>query len=306
MTITQLQQILAISEYQSISKTARALYISQPSLSMTLNDVEDELGVKIFERSQKGVHPTKDGAQILATIRQILALVNDMNNYGRSQEDYTGVITVYVGPAYEFLVPDIILRFREVCPRAKICIRDNTQNFPNLADEIAKRHCNFAIGAVDFANANIVSEPMMEVGISLIVHKDHPLGKKDKISVADISAMPLITVDGAILEEIHKVNVRHIKNQQVPLHLPDRYAAFELVERNKAGIVTAVPLGIPTYELIHQNLKVIPVYDLIKSEPWLTYLSYYKSSNMLECLLLETLKNLLVERGIIAKEKGLL
>ena len=120
MRINQIKQILEIEKSKSISQAARNLFISQPSLSMILNDMEDDLGIKIFTRTNKGIYPTLEGQQVLDTMKQIVMSMENLYNFKKNEAELTGDISLYVGPAYNFLIPEIIVRFKEVCPKANI------------------------------------------------------------------------------------------------------------------------------------------------------------------------------------------
>lgn len=72
MRINQLRQILEIEKCRSISQAARNLYISQPSLSIVLNDFEKEIGVQLFTRSNTGIRPTPDGERLLSMMHEVI------------------------------------------------------------------------------------------------------------------------------------------------------------------------------------------------------------------------------------------
>lgn len=72
MTLQQLKYILKIVEFRSISEAAKNIYISQPALSNSVNDLEKELGIEIFSRNKKGISLTNDGAEFLSYARQVV------------------------------------------------------------------------------------------------------------------------------------------------------------------------------------------------------------------------------------------
>ena len=84
MTIRQLQYMIAIAECGSINKAAQTLLVAQPSLSGAVRELEDELGIRIFHRSGKGVTLTGDGAEFLAGARQVCS------QYEQLEEKYLG------------------------------------------------------------------------------------------------------------------------------------------------------------------------------------------------------------------------
>ena len=71
MTLTQLNYIITIAETKSINKAAEQLYVSQPSLTSSVQELEKELGITLFNRSGRGVTLTNDGAEFLLYARQL-------------------------------------------------------------------------------------------------------------------------------------------------------------------------------------------------------------------------------------------
>lgn len=72
MTLQQLRYIVAIAEAGTLSGAARTLFITQPSLTKTVRELETEMGITIFERTNRGVHLSKDGELFLGYARQVL------------------------------------------------------------------------------------------------------------------------------------------------------------------------------------------------------------------------------------------
>lgn len=84
MNLQQLEYILALEEHQSFSKAAEAKFISQPALSMMIQKLEDELDLKLFDRSKKPIVPTAMGHAILQQARVILREVEKLKEVNRS------------------------------------------------------------------------------------------------------------------------------------------------------------------------------------------------------------------------------
>ena len=79
MNIQQLEYIIAVDNYRHFSKAAEASFVTQPTLSMMIQKLEDELGVKIFDRSQLPVQPTEIGKRIIDQARVAIAQVNQID-----------------------------------------------------------------------------------------------------------------------------------------------------------------------------------------------------------------------------------
>ena len=86
MTIQQCRYVLAIARAGSMNEAAKKLLVSQASLSAAVRDVEDEFGIRIFDRSNKGVRVTREGAEFVRYARQLVAQVEAMNDRYHSEE----------------------------------------------------------------------------------------------------------------------------------------------------------------------------------------------------------------------------
>ncbi len=126
MTQNELLYMLTIAEHGNITKAAQELFISQPSLSESLNKVEQEFGTKIFERTQDGLLPTAFGLRYLDTARKILdrykRMEADLDEYRQMRRGkLTFGIPMNLGsyllpkvlPAFQSLYPDITVQFKE-------------------------------------------------------------------------------------------------------------------------------------------------------------------------------------------------
>lgn len=97
--------------------------MAQPTLSNSLGKLEKEIGVKIFERTNEGVVPTTDGRNILSYAKLAVESCRNIAGYTKGQGAIYGNVTVMVTPAFGYLLPDILLRFKERFPKADIFLK---------------------------------------------------------------------------------------------------------------------------------------------------------------------------------------
>lgn len=126
MKLEQLEQLIEIEKQQSISKAAKALYMGQSTLSGALSSLEEELGVRLFERTAGGVKPTPEGKEAVQLARQMLELAEQMLRLGEAQRQLHGKVTVSVGQAYSFLYKNLLLKFRQRHPKAELDLQIGT------------------------------------------------------------------------------------------------------------------------------------------------------------------------------------
>lgn len=191
MRLTQLQQILSIAQYGSISKAAQALFIAQPGLSASLNELEKELGVTIFKRTAKGVIPTNEGQQILREARTIFDSIDHIQNVSAATTQKE--ITISAGHYYDFLLPDITAAFRQLYPEITLDFI-YPKDVLRIADDLTKGYYRIclassypALSKQDYNTKRfryiVLSAPVEGYAF---MHKDHPLAQKSVLTLADI------------------------------------------------------------------------------------------------------------------------
>ena len=137
--------VLAVVRYNSISKAAKALYISQPSLSHYIANLESRLGVSLFERSVEGVIPTDAGREYIEYAEQIQSLYSEMNDHmrqlcGRKSEQ----INVCFPLSMNLNIAEIQQQFSERYPQYSLnitCVKSGT-----AYEKVKTKACSFAVG----------------------------------------------------------------------------------------------------------------------------------------------------------------
>jgi len=165
MTLTELRYIVAVSQKNHFGKAAQACFVSQPTLSIAIKKLEEELGVRLFERSSKNeIRITEIGQQVINQAyivlqeAQILTEIAQQGKDPLSGQFKLGVIYT-IGP---YLLPSLIPRLRKTAPNLKLIIEENFT--ANLFQSLKQ-------GALD---AIIISYPFDEPGIETAALYDEP------------------------------------------------------------------------------------------------------------------------------------
>jgi LysR family hydrogen peroxide-inducible transcriptional activator len=126
MTLQQLEYIVALDNYRHFVTAAEKCYVSQPNLSMQVKKLEDEIGVRIFDRDQKPLAPTRTGEQILLKARQILREVGHLKAYVSNEKESTkGEYTLGIIPTLApYLLPLFLPEFLKSHPDTRLIIRE--------------------------------------------------------------------------------------------------------------------------------------------------------------------------------------
>ncbi len=203
MTLQQLYYVIVISESGSLNKAAEKLYVSQPSLTSSLHDLENELGITIFNRSGRGVTLTQDGSEFLLYARQVY------NQYELLEEKYSkeGNIKKKFGVSsqhYSFAVKAFVEMVKELDPsRYELAIREtSTQSViydvANLRSEIGILYLSdfnrAAITKVLRAN-NLAFHHLIDCAAYVYIAASHPLANKKVITFDDLSPYPCLSFE---------------------------------------------------------------------------------------------------------------
>lgn len=198
MTLQQLRYLIAISEYGSINAAAQNLYASQSNLSTAIKELEQELGITIFTRSNRGVTLTNDGTELLGYARQVieqadmleahyagkdtthLRLGVSTQHYAFSVQAFVNVVEHCEGDDYEFIMRE--------STTAEII--DDVRAFRSEVGILYTDSFNRRVLQKAFDDADVSFTPLFEAGVHVFVGEHHPLAGRALLSPADLSAYP--------------------------------------------------------------------------------------------------------------------
>lgn len=203
MTLQQLKYVIGIAEAGSLNKAAEKLFISQPSLTSTIHDLENELGITIFNRTGRGVTLTNDGTEFLSSARQLyLNYQNLMEKYGDngnikkkfgvSTQHYSFAVKSFVEMVKKFGTNDYEFAIRETKTREVI------DDVASLKSEIGILYLS------DFNRKAITSllkskdldfHHLINCKAYVYLWKGHPLAKNKEITFAQLEDYPCLSFE---------------------------------------------------------------------------------------------------------------
>lgn len=193
MQIRDLSWLLALAEYEHVTDSAAVLGVTQPTLSRALARVEDELGVRLFERAADGVHVTPTGELVVAAAREVVArydqLVDDLTSI---LDPDAGVVRLaFLDSIASSLVPRVLRDFHEHAQRVRVLL---TQEHAHDIE------ADLASGAVDVAITSSQPEgpygwhPLQEERLLLVVPARHRLRDRKRVRLSELADEELVTV----------------------------------------------------------------------------------------------------------------
>lgn len=199
MNIQQLEYIIAVDNHRHFAKAAEASFVTQPTLSMMIQKLEDELGVKIFDRSQLPVQPTAIGTQIINQARVIVSQVKQIKEIIQEEKGIMqGVFKLGIIPTISpYLLPKLMQVHNENGYDILLVIEETTTN--QIIDKILSGALDGAILATPLKNEKIVEHPIYyERFYAYVSPKETSLYAKKELDEDDLNINRLW-----LLEEVH-------------------------------------------------------------------------------------------------------
>lgn len=216
MTITQLKYVLAVAEYKNFTLAAEHSFVTQPTLSMQIQKLEDELDVTIFNRKKKPIELTSIGVKIIQQAKLIVDESERINDIVDQQKGFIGGefklgIIPTIMPT---LLPIFLKNFLNKYPKVKLIIEELTTE--EIIKKLSEGHLDVGIAATPLENEAIKERPIYYEPFLGFVSADHRLYDQPSISEDDLDIDDIL-----LLEEGHcfKNSVINIcKNQNVMDH----------------------------------------------------------------------------------------
>lgn len=192
MTLTELRYLVAVAEERHFGRAAGRCFVSQPSLSAAIRNVEDELGVRLFERSKQGVLVTEIGAEVVAQARRALdeaARVKTVARQGKNP--LKGVLRLgVIHTIAPYLLPDLVIALRKLAPDMPL---DIEENMTDSLDRLLKAgELDVAILALPYDAPGIEVLPVYDEAFRVVVPARHRLTRKKTVAIEELDTDELL------------------------------------------------------------------------------------------------------------------
>lgn len=186
MTLVQLEYIVAVDTYRSFVGAAEKCFVTQPTLSMQIQKLEEMLSIKIFDRSKQPVIPTEIGSQIIEQARLILQESQKIKEIINSQQqDVVGELKVGIIPTVApYLLPQVIASMMEKYPDLKLLIWEYTTE--DIIHHLKTGVLDCGILATPLADSAITEIPLYYENFVTYISKNSKLFKKKNIDSNDL------------------------------------------------------------------------------------------------------------------------
>ncbi len=174
MTLTDLRYLIALAHERHFGRAAEKCHVSQPTLSVAIKKVEEELGVQLFERSATEVKITDTGQRIVAQAEKVLLEAAQIPEIAAAGKDplagplRVGVIYT-IGP---YLLPRLIPLVHRLAPRMPLIIQENYTT--RLADALKRGELDVIVISLPFEEAGVVAQPVYDEPFRVVIPAAHP------------------------------------------------------------------------------------------------------------------------------------
>lgn len=203
MTLTQLKYVITVAETGSMNEAAKRLFIAQPSLSQSVKELENEIGIELFRRGNRGVILTSEGAEFLGYARQVaeqyelmearyVEKKNVKKKFGVTMQHYTFAVNAFIEMVKQFGMDEYEFAVREA--RTFEVIED-VKNFRSEIGILYVNDFNRKVLTKLFSESELEFHPLMDCGIYVYMWKGHPLAGKPEIAMEELEEYPCLSFE---------------------------------------------------------------------------------------------------------------
>ncbi len=203
MTLQQLTYMVKIAETKSMNKAAAELFISQPALSSAVHELEEELSVQLFIRSQRGIIVTTEGENFLSYARQMVEMAqmirdryapdgNRANKFSVSMQHYSFAVEAFMTLAEEFRLNDYELAVHETKTAEVI---ENVEKFRSEIGIIYQNDFNKRAIEKILSDKELEFVPLFQCEVYVYMAAGHPLAHEKRIKLEDLLEYPCLSFE---------------------------------------------------------------------------------------------------------------
>lgn len=203
MTINQLNYVITVADSRSMNEAAKTLFISQPSLSAAIRELETEIGIEIFRRNNRGVSVTPEGMEFLGYARQVVEQyeliqtryvdhANVKKRFSVSMQHYSFAVDAFVKMVKQFGMDEYEFAVHETKTFEVI---EDVKNFKSELGILYINDFNRKVLTKLFNDYDLEFFELLKCGIYVYLWKGHPLAEKEIISLEELEEYPCLSFE---------------------------------------------------------------------------------------------------------------
>jgi len=195
MTITQLKYVLAVAEHQNFTKAAKNVFVTQPTLSMQIQKLEEELDILIFDRTKKPIQLTEVGKKLVIQAKSIVNESDRMQDIVDQQKGFIGgeFVLGIIPTVMPTLLPMFLNTYIKKYPKVKLKIVELPTE--SIIQDLLDGHLDAAIAATPLNNEQIKERVLYYEPFMGYVPQQHKLASKAKLSPQDLDINDILLLE---------------------------------------------------------------------------------------------------------------
>ncbi|MBV4418872.1 LysR family transcriptional regulator [Clostridium tyrobutyricum] len=265
MTLQQLKYAVEVSNCGSMNEAAKKLFISQPSLSNAIKELENELGIVIFDRNNRGINISIDGIEFLGYARQIVEQSKLLENHYKatqlrpahfsvSTQHYAFVVDAFVKLMKNFEVEGYELNLRET--RTYEIIEDVKMLKSHIGILYISENNSKVLNKI-FRDNELKFTPLFNTNPYIFINTKHPLANREFVNMKDIEPFPYIKFDQGKNNSIHfSEEMMDLSEMNKIIYVNDRATLSNLIIGTESYTIGT---GVVVSDLNGSEIKSIPL-----------------------------------------------
>ncbi|HVO82168.1 MAG TPA: LysR substrate-binding domain-containing protein [Terriglobales bacterium] len=223
MELRHVRYFIAVAEHLNFRRAAEQLHIAQPPLSRQIRQLEDDLGVALFERTKRRVELTKAGRAFLEEARKLVVQASHATQAARyAKKGESGIVKIGIASGLGGVVSRVVFDYCRRSPAFQIECRDIFSNLQNSALRRSEIDVGFLRPPVDQAELNC--ELLFEEQFVVVLPKAHRLAKRRSLRLKDVANEPLIIFDRSFSSGLYDKILALYSRQGLTPHLTVTHA----------------------------------------------------------------------------------
>jgi DNA-binding transcriptional LysR family regulator len=266
MTLQQLKYVIEVARSRSISKAAQNLFISQPSLSNALKELEKEMGITIFSRTNKGIVITPEGSEFLGYARQVVEqaelLENRYSNTHQAPQQHFSVSAQH----YAFAVSAFVRLLKEYNREEYEFTLRETKTY-EIIDDVKNLHSEIGILYVNEFNkkvirkflreGNLMFHELFEAKPHVFISSRNPLVKQDYVTLSDLHTFPYLSFEQGDYNSFYfSEEILSTLSRPKNIRVSDRATLFNLLIGLNGYTIST---GVISHELNSEDIVAVPL-----------------------------------------------
>ena len=267
MNITELRYLVAIMKWGSVSAAAKQLYVAQPNVSKALKNLEEEYGMRIFERSSTGMIPTEQGRRFIQQAQRVLQEVDRLDLDARQQQGSCAELRVVL-PHATYASYAAVDFLQQQCSTAQLRVHIRESGPMDALDFVLRRGYHLAL--LRYAEEDedyyrrycqrhgLHQEPIMDFEYRLLTSRESPLARREVREMAELNDYTEVLHGDFQLPGEEGSGLRWQANPNRRIHVYERCSQFSILQNLPAAYMWASPMPQRALEQYHLVLRKCP------------------------------------------------